>query len=430
MADHRKTFRPRRLAFDGRSLPRGRRLGAALALLGALTTAQILESGPALAQEAGLKSGVASLTAGKYDAAVRQLSATINDENATPGQAAKALYLRGIAYRKLGQQGAAIADLGAALWLGLPAADKVRALVNKGLAYKAAGLSSQGDAAIAQARSASSSSAVDKVIAEDSGGGGVASADPGTFNTEVSSGGGESASSGESVWSRLVPSFGGSSSSPPPAPAPTPSAPTETAAAPPPTAGWGASVSDETATQSSGSGVSRWFGSLTGDSAPAATSPGPAATTTAPPRTTTAERTAAAPTPAPPSASSWAANTETTKVASESSGSGLGRWFGGGSSESAPAPAATPQASGGGYRVQLANSRSQAEAQALWKRVSKSNRQLASAAPQIDTVDIGSFGTFYSLKIGPFATEAEGTKLCNALKRGGTDCSVVSPDGP
>ncbi len=191
MADHRKTFRPRRLAFDGRSLPRGRRLGVTLTLLGALTTAPILGSGQTQAQEAGLKSGVASLTAGKYDAAVRQLSATVNDDKATPGQAAKALFLRGIAYRKLGQQGHAIADLGAAVWLGLPASDKVRALVNKGLAYKAAGLSSQGDAAIAQARSASSSSAVDKIIAEDGGGGAVAGADPGTFDTQVSSGGGE-----------------------------------------------------------------------------------------------------------------------------------------------------------------------------------------------------------------------------------------------
>jgi len=80
--------------------------------------------------------------------------------------------------------------------------------------------------------------------------------------------------------------------------------------------------------------------------------------------------------------------------------------------------------------VQLANSRSRAEAQDLWKKVQKSNGQLASTAPQIEKVDIGSFGTFYSLKIGPFASQAKGTKLCNALKRNGTDCSVISPDGP
>ena len=38
-----------------------------------------------------------------------------------------ALYLRGIAYRKMGESARAIADLGAAIWLGLPAPDKVKA---------------------------------------------------------------------------------------------------------------------------------------------------------------------------------------------------------------------------------------------------------------------------------------------------------------
>ena len=82
--------------------------------------------GPGHAQDAGLKSGAASLAAGKYDAAVRQLSATINSDNASPGDAAKALYLRGIAYRKMGEPARAVADLGAAIWLGLPRADASR----------------------------------------------------------------------------------------------------------------------------------------------------------------------------------------------------------------------------------------------------------------------------------------------------------------
>src|ERR1700704_934874 len=104
-----------------------------------------------LAEDPGLKSGAASLAAGKYDNAVRQLSATVNSENASPGEAAKALYPRGIAYRKLGQPPRAIADLGAAIWLGLPDQDRVKALVNRGLAFQAAGLSSQGEAELAQA---------------------------------------------------------------------------------------------------------------------------------------------------------------------------------------------------------------------------------------------------------------------------------------
>jgi len=414
MADHRKFFRPRLFSIGRRLLPRGGLIGAALALLGAL--------GPVQAQDAGLKSGAASLEAGKYDSAVRQLSATVNHENASPEQAAKALYLRGIAYRKLGEPGRAIADLGAALWLGLPASDKVRALVNKGLAYKAAGLSSQGDAELDRARSASSSSTVQKLIAED-GGAVVAST---SSATETSSS--QSSNSGESVWNRIVPSFGGATTSAPPPPAePEPAAPapssTRTAAAAP-TAGWSASVTDETAEATSGNRVSRWFGSIAGDSAPTPT-PAPAPEAPAPQATPK-------PAAAPPSAASWAANTETTKVVSEGadsgSGTAVGRWFSRTTStgESAPATAAT----GGGYQVQLANSRSKAEAEALWKQVARSNQRLASASPQIEKVDIGSFGTFYSLKVGPFASEQEGSKVCNALKRAGTDCLVVSPGGP
>ena len=100
MADKRKSFRARRLAFGGRSLPRACILAA---LFGLLTA-----SGPSPAQEAGLKNGAASLAAGKYDAAVRQLSATINSDSASPSDAAKALYLRGIAYRKMGEPARAV----------------------------------------------------------------------------------------------------------------------------------------------------------------------------------------------------------------------------------------------------------------------------------------------------------------------------------
>ena len=150
MADQRKTFRPRRVVF-----------GASFMLVVSLL--------PAFAEDAGLKNGAASLAAGKYDNAVRMLSSTINADNASPGEAAKALYLRGIAYRKLGQPSRAIADLGAAIFLGLPDQDRVSALVNRGLAYQAAGLSTQGDAEIAQARKAGGSSRVDQLIAEGGG---------------------------------------------------------------------------------------------------------------------------------------------------------------------------------------------------------------------------------------------------------------------
>jgi SPOR domain len=417
MADNRKSFRPRRLAFGERLVPRGRLAAAAFAL------ALLAGTAPAQAQDAsaGLRTGTASLAAGKYDAAVRELSATVNDDSASTSEAAKALYLRGIAYRKLGQPARAIADLGAAIWLGLPTSDKVRSQVNKGLAYRAAGLSSQAEAEMAEARRASSSSEVEKIIAEDGGGTAVASADS---NGSPPPGSETPAGSGP-FWSKLVPSFGGTSSAPPPAPPPaaSPKPSTTRTAEAAPAGNWSTSVSSESAPQS-GNSVSRWFGSLTGSSSDTTPAPAPAAAPanepSPPPRQRTAEL---------PSTSSWAANTETEKVVSRtapSSGSTFGRWF----SRSSETGSAPPASTGGGYTVQLANSRSEAEAKALWKKVSSENQQLASAQPQIEKVDIGSFGTFYSLKIGPFSGREESAKLCSALKRSGTDCSVVSPEGP
>ena len=54
-------------------------------------------------------------------------------------------------------------------------------------------------------------------------------------------------------------------------------------------------------------------------------------------------------------------------------------------------------------------------------------RPLPASRPQIEKVDIGNFGTFYSLQIGPFPDKAESLKVCNALKRSGIDCSLVTP---
>ena len=97
----------------------------AWAVLGLLCLAASI---PASAQEGGaLAGGVAALNSGKYDSAVRQLSTAIASNGISPGEAAKALYLRGIAYRKLNQPARSISDLGAAMWLGLPPADRLKA---------------------------------------------------------------------------------------------------------------------------------------------------------------------------------------------------------------------------------------------------------------------------------------------------------------
>src|SRR6188474_2664335 len=147
MADHWKFFRPRRLAFGGRLFPHACFLAVSFTFFNL-----------AQAEDAGLKNGAVSLAAGKYDTAVRQFSATINADNVVPGEAAKALYLRGIAYRKLNQPSRAIAD-------------------------QSAGLANQGQADIALARK-SGGGEVDQLIAE-GGGSAEGAASVAAFSTSV-----------------------------------------------------------------------------------------------------------------------------------------------------------------------------------------------------------------------------------------------------
>ena len=407
MADHRKGFRARRLAFGGRCLPRARIFGASLALFAAL---------PAHAQDAGLKSGAASLAAGKYDNAVRQLSATINSDSASPGEAAKALYLRGISYRKMGEPARAAADLGAAIWLGLPEPDRVKALVNRGLAFQAAGLSKEGEAEIAAARKAGGSRAVDDLIAE-GGGTPEGAAALAAFATEVR------------------PEGQGASSVSAPAPrneTPEPT-PTRTANASPDA--WSTSVANESqpASSSGGNRLTRWFGSLTDSSASnsAARKPPP----TPQPASTPQPAPAASPSKPPPqtsaaaASSNWSTTTDTQAAASASPGGNESnsRWrvFNRTAEVEPQAQPAAASSADGAYRLQLATSRSEEEAKALWKKASQS-QGLAGVQPEIQKVDIGNFGTFYSLRIGPFPDKAESLKVCNALKRSGFDCSPVT----
>ena len=430
MADKRESFRARRVAFGGRMLPR-------LCLAATLLCA----TGAAHAQDAGLKSGAASLAAGKYSDAVRQLSATVNSDNASPGDAAKALYLRGIAYRKIGEPARAAADLGAAIWLGLPEPDRVKALVNRGLAFRAAGLSQQAEAEIASARKIGGSSEVDKLVAE-GGGSAESAASVAAFSTEVRPEGQASASNERSSW---FPSFGRGSSetaAPSPQPEPTPtrtasaspqwstttSKPGETAApaAPAAAAGaWNTSVAgaEQPSSSSSGNRVTRWFGSLADTSPSAAPQPAPQAAPQAPTQTAAASPQPSPPPSAPSAAAASSSWSTTTDGATADAGGGESKrsWriFG----RTAEAP--QPSASGGGYQLQLANSRSEDEAKALWKQVSQS-QGLQGVSPQIEKVDIGNFGTFYSLKIGPFPDKAQSTKICNALKRSGIDCLPVT----
>ena len=347
MADNQATVRPWNLGGIGRLSRRtSRRLAPKWGLALGLVCAVAMLPNLAIAQDIGLRRGEASLNAGQFTDAARQLSATVNDKDATLNQVARALYLRGIAYRRAGYPGQAVSDLGAALWLGLPSSDKARAYVNKGLAYQAVGMESQGASAMAQARRYSSASTVQKLSAQDGGVGPVASAGVasyipsvpsvpspgevwekvvpsfGTPKTAASTSGEVAPAESGSVWDKIVPSFG------------TPKAATESAAAPAgegataaaapqaaPTSGWDASVSEG----SGGNAVSRWWDAVGGgatatQTAPAAQSATPTTPGTTAARSSTASSAAAQPQAAP--TSGWDAS-----VSEGEGGSGVKQWW-------------------------------------------------------------------------------------------------------
>jgi hypothetical protein len=371
---------PPRLSISGTRLRRTIAIvAAALALAGACPLMLHAQDGSALT------AGAASFTAGKYDLAVRQLTAAINSEGLSPENTAKALYYRGLAYQRQGNSPRAISDLGAAIWLGLGSSDRVSAMVNRGLAYRAAGLSSEAEAEIAAARKAGGSGAVDQLLAQ-SGTSSRETAAISAFTTQV-----------QAEASR-------------PAPAPPPQAARETPAAPPPQATASASPgswSTTTAAEGQSSGgnrLTRWWGSWRGSSSEPEAAPQAAPPPAAPP---------------PQATASWTTRTEVAQSDAAPATPSSGERYAA-AEPSAAAPA-------GNFRLQLSPTRSEAEAMALWKQVASQNQQIAAMRPAVEKTDMGNLGTFYRLQIGPFPDKAESLKVCNALKRSGVDCFLVTP---
>ena len=91
------------------------------------------------------------LQSGKAEQATQSLTATLAGGNLPPAIMAKALYMRGVAYRQLGRPAQAISDLTSALWLkgGLADSDRADATKQRAAAYGDAGLNETGEAVAA-----------------------------------------------------------------------------------------------------------------------------------------------------------------------------------------------------------------------------------------------------------------------------------------
>lgn len=140
----------------------------------------------------------------------------------------------------------------------------------------------------------------------------------------------------------------------------------------------------------------------------------------APPATASIDKTESSPRPAPPPsaprvASAWSSKTQ---VQSETS-----------PTEVRAPPAARPAAATavGKYRVQLATVRTQKEALALAAKAKRSLAgALASREPEVDQAVLGNMGSFYRVRVGPFATVQETQAVCAKANDTGFDCLTVT----
>ena len=85
--------------------------------------------------------------------------------------------------------------------------------------------------------------------------------------------------------------------------------------------------------------------------------------------------------------------------------------------------AAAPIASG--YVVQVASSRSEADAQSALSRVQgRAGGALSGYQGQVQRADLGTRGVFFRAAFGPMQSSSEANSVCNKLKSSGIDCFV------
>jgi len=187
---------------------------------------------------------------------------------------------------------------------------------------------------------------------------------------------------------------------------------TTTAPTPPPSTSLAAAPAPAAEKQKSGG----WnpFGGLFGG--PASTPAPPQSSAPAPQSTASILRTDSEPAPVP--------NTEPRPKSARSAWTRNTEVHGG------PAPtetAALPAKPEGKFRVQVGMVRTQDQAQALAGKVkTQYAAALGQRDPQIDEAVVGNMGSFYRVRVGPFASQQEGQAACAKLKGSGLDCLVVA----
>lgn len=363
--------------------------------------------------------GIAAFQGGKNDVAVASFTSALSTGTLASTDTARALYYRGLAYRKLAKPALAIADLTSALWLkdALDSKQRADAQDNRAAAYREAGLPEQSGGAPAPVSGSSAGSGGAAVT----GAAGAAS----SWSARTSAAGSIAPGTGGAVIER-VPDAGADYGTIPA------TADVSRRASSPPSVAAAEAPAASSGTGSGAGGLGSFFGDLFGGGKPAAPA-APAAGT--PPATvahpwssgTVVGRGSQAepagrivtgslpplPTSSTPPATAISASTAMMAPAA------------------APSPAPLPRSSavgaGSPYLLQVAAVRSNDEALGVAAKVQERYaRELGSGrGTSIDETVLGNMGTMYRVKVGPFAANSDPRALCDRLKSDGLDCLIV-----
>ena len=370
------------------------------------------------------KAGIKAYEAGKHGDAIKHLGSAIRSGEIEKQQMALALYYRGLASRKKGRPGQAISDLTSAVWLkeGLTTAQKNEALSNRNAAYREAGIS---DAPAAPESVVVATEAATKTDT-------VAAVGPPKPGAGIS--GWETATLG----SIAAPTSANATSSPN----------SKVAAAPASNSATSTSSSESSGSGSSGGGIGGFFSSITN------LFTGGGSSSSEPAPSQNKEAVTSPPIPTKPQTSSWNQKTQVAAAATPSKPKTPAQVTTPFATQVAaaapptkpqkPAQVATPFAkqvaaaappskpkvattSSGKYRLQVAAVRSRSEADAVAANLmQKYAGKLGQRRPVVDEAVIGSMGTFYRVRVGPYANAKEPQQLCATLRSSGFDCLVVT----
>lgn len=423
-----------------------------------------------------LDAGTKSYSAGKFDPAVQSLTAALANGGLPPQKMAQAYYYRGMAYKKQKKPAQALSDLTVAVWVngGLSEADRAAAMNARNEVYREAGLGDQAPpianavgtpspstAAAAPAPAPQSAPAPQAPApvakapsppAADSFATAVAPAPQAQPKVAAAPPPPPAAAPTERpVWQADP-----NSSPPPPMPLPADTAAQAPPAPSPATSGQVATLSPLPGSSgSSGSTPPSTGLAPTGDEAtaqPSSSSPDIMAPLASAGSSISGffsnmfgqggqQKEAAAPPPPAQTTGStgasegfgWAQNASTSPQGPSVQVSASEPQRAPGYEAPTPPPSAAATArsvvtsANGKYRLQLASVRSREEADRLAQTVMTNHgSELGGAAAEVDETVIGNMGTFYRVRLGPYANAAEPRKLCTSLKPQGYDCQVVT----